>query len=406
MLAQQMRSVQPSLVFNQPYFSQSGTGAGYLTLKGLNANGTPIIDQVNPDANEIEGLKNTSALGFLPDFRDVDSTIKLNNYGVPGIRMSDIKSFAYGAINPVGFNPYYERMLPKSKKYYPYLNVVSAAKPTFFTCWLGNNDVLGYAGGGGASSFLTDIATFTANNSEVIDSLTKNGAKGLITTIPDVSSTPFFTTIPYNLIPLDDFSATGINGKLSLLNYFAAIKGLNATRPADDQFDTTSFVVGQNAPLVRDTTLPVPLRSVGRKLRSDEYLLLTLPTGELAKWVQNGYPIPDKYVLTRAEIKAIKERTAAFNQILRDKANLKGLAIFESNDLLKNLGTADGVIFDGINVSPKFITGGAFSLDGVHLTPRGYAIVANGMIQAINKKYGASLPELNLSQYPGVKFPN
>jgi hypothetical protein len=39
----------------------------------------------------------------------------------------------------------------------------------------------------------------------------------------------------------------------------------------------------------------------------------------------------------------------------------------------------------------SFITGGAFSLDGVHLTPRGYAIAANAIIEEINGKFNARI---------------
>ena len=39
--------------------------------------------------------------------------------------------------------------------------------------------------------------------------------------------------------------------------------------------------------------------------------------------------------------------------------------------------------FKSENVNGDYLTGGAFSLDGIHLTPRGYAIVANGFIETI-----------------------
>ncbi|WP_258861905.1 hypothetical protein [Sphingobacterium spiritivorum] len=56
-------------------------------------------------------------------------------------------------------------------------------------------------------------------------------------------------------------------------------------------------------------------------------------------------------------------------------------------------------------VSNKFITGNAFSLDGIHLTPIGNAIVANVFIDAINSKYGSSVSKVDVSQFRGVKLP-
>ena len=72
---------------------------------------------------------------------------------------------------------------------------MAAATPTFFTNWLGNNDVLGYATAGGAASSLTPTADFTTKNGKIVDALTASGAKGLVVTIPDVTNIPFFTTV-------------------------------------------------------------------------------------------------------------------------------------------------------------------------------------------------------------------
>ena len=69
------------------------------------------------------------------------------------------------------------------------------------------------------------------------------------------------------------------------------------------------------------------------------------------------------------------------------------------------LGKNSGIKWDGVNYSAKFITGGAFSLDGVHLTGRGYAIIGNEFIKAINAKYNSTLPQVNPNKYSGVTFP-
>jgi hypothetical protein len=67
---------------------------------------------------------------------------------------------------------------------------------------------------------------------------------------------------------------------------------------------------------------------------------------------------------------------------------------------------ADGGNKDAFNkYSNQFITGGFFSLDGIHPTPRASAIVANAFIKAINAQYGASVPLANVNDYNGVVFP-
>ncbi|MFQ5511491.1 MAG: hypothetical protein ACE5EO_06535, partial [Candidatus Krumholzibacteriia bacterium] len=49
-----------------------------------------------------------------------------------------------------------------------------------------------------------------------------------------------------------------------------------------------------------------------------------------------------------------------------------------------------------------FISGGVFSLDGVHPSSLGYFIVAREFIKTINASFGASLPEPPLPIAPGT----
>lgn len=72
---------------------------------------------------------------------------------------------------------------------------------------------------------------------------------------------------------------------------------------------------------------------------------------------------------------------------------------------MAELGSQSGISWDGVRYNAKFVTGGAFSLDGVHLTGRGYAIIANEFIKAINSTYKSSLPQVDANKYSGVKFP-
>jgi len=78
--------------------------------------------------------------------------------------------------------------------------------------------------------------------------------------------------------------------------------------------------------------------------------------------------------------------------------------VFDAYTFLNDI-KQHGLVVDGVALSSAYISGGIFSLDGVHLTPRGYAIVANEFIKAINGKYGSSIPLTNVSDYNGVKFP-
>ncbi len=43
----------------------------------------------------------------------------------------------------------------------------------------------------------------------------------------------------------------------------------------------------------------------------------------------------------------------------------------------------------------------AFSLDGIHASSGGYALVANRFIEKINQVLGSSIPAINTAQYKG-----
>jgi len=64
-----------------------------------------------------------------------------------------------------------------------------------------------------------------------------------------------------------------------------------------------------------------------------------------------------------------------------------------------------GIINDGVTLNSEFITGNAFSLDGIHGTSMGYAHAANIFIRSINAKFGSNLPIVSLTGYPANTLP-
>ncbi|HLK98198.1 MAG TPA: hypothetical protein VK364_10550, partial [Hymenobacter sp.] len=183
-LAQQFSTIGGG-EFNQPLFTEAQrNGSGYLRLTGFTSTGAPTTATVTND------LAVRSASPVL--FTRFDG--RVDNLGVPGIRLADIQTPGYGSVQG---NPYFERITAPSNPLLTYFQRVKAeaATATFFTNWLGNNDVLGYATTGGIGGVITRTDTFTLKNSRIINALTANGAKGAVATIPDVTNVPFFTTV-------------------------------------------------------------------------------------------------------------------------------------------------------------------------------------------------------------------
>ena len=96
-----------------------------------------------------------------------------------------------------------------------------------------------------------------------------------------------------------------------------------------------------------------------------------------------------------------KKQNLTNNIAISQIAETNGLGYVDANALLNQLDNG-GISFDGGSVNSDFVTGGAFSLDGVHLTPRGYAIIANAIIDEINATYGSNVPKANVGSYGTV----
>ena len=114
-------------------------------------------------------------------------------------------------------------------------------------------------------------------------------------------------------------------------------------------------------------------------------------------------PLEDKWVLIPSEQQEITESTTAFNAIIQSAASAAGLAFVDANALLSQL--ADGGITSGqYTLTSSLVTGSAFSLDGIHPTARGYALIANEFMRAIDATYGSNFETsgnfVNVGDYP------
>jgi lysophospholipase L1-like esterase len=251
------------------------------------------------------------------------------------------------------------------------LEQVAALQPTFVTVWIGNNDVLGAATSGLVIEGVTlsTVPQFEADFRSLITTLDQLvGADLAVATIPDVAALPFVTTIPPVVVDPVTREPILIGGQLIPL-------------------------IGPDGPLALN----------------DRVLLTATPLlaqgiGIPAQIGGTGNPLPDSAVLSAAEVATIRDRTAAFNAIIRDAAAGAGAALVPIDDIFVDIVAEGFPVGGGITYTTDFLTGGIFSYDGVHPTPFGYATVANDFIEAINATYGGSIPEVDL--FPFVFGPD
>ena len=114
-------------------------------------------------------------------------------------------------------------------------------------------------------------------------------------------------------------------------------------------------------------------------------------------------PLCKQELLDATEVEIARQAILNYNAIIRQLADDYNLALVDVFDYLNRV--KDGGVYDGVEVSAAFIIGGAFSLDGIHLTERGNALLANEFLRAINSHYDARIPLVDATRYPGVLLP-
>lgn len=347
------------------------------------------------------------------------------NMGVPGAKSFHLGAAGYG--NAAGLatgqaNPYFVRFASS-----PTTSIIAdavAQAPTFFSLWIGNNDVLSYATSGGVGVDQTtnqNPATYGGNDisdpgvvatviSGYVNALTANGAKGVIANIPNVTSIPFFTRVPAKPIAgLTDTQVGQLNAAYAQYNGgLAQAKALGFLTEAEYNQRVIKFTATvANGAVIKDKDL-TNLAALGlpsfRQTTSKDLLLLT-SSSVLQQGGGTSTQLDDQYVLTEKETARVLTATVAYNAAIKSIAASKNLAFVDANAKMIELSGASGIQFDGVKYTATFVTGGTFSLDGVHLTGRGYALIANEFLKTINEKYGSTLPMVNVNSYSGVTFP-
>lgn len=347
-LAKQLESVG-SNGFNQPLVQSNGSVGS--TVIGENQNSGYFVL-----STETGSLAPKPTMGDMAIFaeRVFDADKPFNNMGIPGAKAIHLGPLPAPYPPYPQLNPYYARFASSMDA--TVIGDAMLAQPSFFSLWIGNNDVLAYALEGGEADEITEPAIFEGAMTGYLQVLTSTGAKGVVGNIPDIDAIPYFNHI------LSE-------GHLPLV--------------------------------IVDEDMPGGIRP----LIQGEKILLSASTALGMGYGQSvEKPLPAKYVLDAAELAAIRNATTAYNASIEKLCANFELAKVDLNAMMKEL-SESGMMIDGNKYSAAFVIGGVFSLDGIHATGRGSAVIANGFIEAINKHYGAQVPMANINDYGSVEFP-
>ena len=236
------------------------------------------------------------------------------------------------------------------------LVVAAALKPTTAILWVGSNDVL--------FSLLfgtppTSVSAFTKSYQSAAETMAGASGHLVVANIPDVTLTAYLTSVPnltaiFNL-SVDDVEKLGLTlGDMVTPYAFPLIQAMQAAR---------SFA-------------PLP------------------------------DPAQDPIVIRAATLSTIRATVIEYNNAIAIEAVAHSAILVDIYTLINDL-AASGVVVGGQKLTTDFM-GGLFSLDGVHPTNTGYAIIANEFIKTMNQFLPAKIPFVSVdkvSQTDPLIFP-
>ena len=343
-----------------------------------------------------------------------------------------------------------------------------ATQPSFFIYEGGINDALLYAlTGGGApitdESTFSSAVSGTIGGLASAGTVTNLGEiKGVVLNIPNILFFPFFRAIGYNAIELDTAKVLALNRGFEGFNTLLDAAVLNGFLDVTDAANRkVEYSVGKNSILVVDTTLKDlgpffdQLRFIdtiksdadrmqlaffeqARPLDSGELVLLsagsilgsefdgdtTTKETPIGAAVPLGYSLTgvsegNRYFLSFAEQNTIETNRQAYNAILKKTisdfnqqngdillvdiekifADAAGLPLVLNGDGIP------GLLSQGAIYTPDFNPfTGIFSTDGIHPCTRGYGLITNAIIQAMNERWRSEIPEISISRLSGAPY--
>ena len=391
--------------FTQPYVNDN---VGGLTLFG-NVIAGPRLYFNGAGPVPVDGTPTTEVSNIMPG--------PYNNLGVPGMQAIHALAPGYGSLDGLlagQANPYFVRMA--SSPGTSILQDALAQMPTFVSVWLGGNDALSFATSGGTGT-LTAPADFDFAIGTTVGALAQAGADGILINVPDVTSIAFLNTVPYNAVPLDQATADMLNGAFAVYNgglQLVQMMGMISAQEAASR--TIVFAAGQNPVTIDDSDL-TDLSVLGlpnlRMATAADKIALTASTvigttvgGNPMQINGVSVPLADNLVLTASEVMEAQAAISSYNATISAMASQYGWAHWDAHAVLNQVVTS-GYPMDTFNLTADLVFGGLFSLDGVHPTARGNAVIAKLIMAEIDATYGSNLSDagLDIGDYP-TNFPN
>jgi lysophospholipase L1-like esterase len=331
-------------------FNDSAFSLGTFAGTRLNP-GRTTLDLGVPGQTAHEALYMTNPLTAPPPSSSVNCTYPLNPAD-PSAALQPVVADESAAFYPI-LGGLAHSAVPLTQ-----VNVAAALHPTLATVWLGANDLLKYIFSDGQAPSDTP-AQMQADITKTIQTLRAAGARVVVANLPDVLLTPqFFKGGPTLTATLEAFGVPD------------AVAG-----------DVTAYIqatygVGPNGYLTENGFFIV---------------LATIEGGSVMPVLGVGDFLTDAFA---AQVQGLNN---AYNLAIDAAAHSTGAPLVDIKTYIDTI-AADG----GIPVNPDCCSlafgGGILSLDGLHPSNTGYALIANQFILVINAAYKTNIPVLTNAQ--------
>ncbi len=280
------------------------------------------------------------------------------------------------------FYPVMEKYDPPGAEVTP-LAAAVALHPTLTTVWLGANDLLKYAFSGGAAPGL-DItsAQAQADTTTIIKRLKSAGSNVIVADLPNIVETPQFAIVG------NPPSQAYCQIQTWLPCILTEVVGLPWA-------SAEAYVAGT---LIPDDSFLAPSGSQNAYLTETGVITLIEASGNPASLTasENGTDY-----LTASFAAQVQTVNTAINTGIQTAASANGAAYVPIDQIFAGIYSGSGAYFtEAASINPGICCtlafgGGLLTLDGLHPSDTGYALIASVFAQTANSAYGTSIPAIN-----------
>jgi hypothetical protein len=355
--------------FEQPLIADPGMLAidgsfaqGHLRVV-LDENGNPTIEPTPWDDPDF----------WMSMLLNVDLNRSYNNLAIPLLTADELLWRVHGDGTPP--NPYLDMFLRSEQTG---IEQAISLGPTFMTLMFGFSEIM-YPATLGSSELLDSPEEFEASYRTILDQLTESlpVCDFAMLTIPPIAQSAAFSLQPWYVT--DQFS-----------EMLPDAEGNPIPLLSDCCELSESDKVYLQAKLKTDEGVGYPYEQVSLAIQIRDGITETEAENMIAEiWPKCGLEVlTGADFLSMEEYSGLMQATSAYNEIIASLAVEYNCLFVDVASIFYN--AVEGTTYNGWLITGEFL-GGLYSLDGIHPTRYGQAMMTKLLIDAVNQEYGSNL---------------